>query len=347
MRIARCFPEILYLMREARAFRFFPPTGRAGPAGPQAGPPNFYPRGPCSASTNPSPGRRRHTKNCRRKGGRNCPGAEKLVGCVCTADGLTIRHYGLRLADGTALSGKERYAMIVILTGAGISQESGLGVYRGGKGLWAGVRVEDLLTPEAFAARPEEVHAFHNALRRELLRPEVRPNAAHLALARLERELKEEVLLVTQNVDNLHERAGSVNLVHMHGERLKVRCTLCGDVLPWEEDLSVRDACPSCGRAAGLRPAVVWFREQPLHLDTIEAALQRCRLFVSIGTSGNVYPAAGFVSRARACGAKTLELNLEPSLGAARFHAGRYGRATEIVPVWVEDMIEAACENTV
>lgn len=230
--------------------------------------------------------------------------------------------------------------MIVILTGAGISQESGIATFRDAGGLWENVRVEDVATPRAFAKDPERVLAFYNLRRRHLLSAAVAPHAAHLALARLERELGETVLLVTQNVDDLHERAGSVNLLHMHGELLKARCTHCDAVFRFEGDMSRDDACPKCRRTRTLRPHIVWFEEMPFHMDVIYDALAQCRMFVSIGTSGNVYPAAGFAAEARKNGAHIMELNLEATRGGNIFHEGRYGRAGEIVPAWVDELLE-------
>ena len=203
--------------------------------------------------------------------------------------------------------------MIVVLTGAGISKESGLDTFRDADGLWAKVRIEDVATPGAFARNPRMVHDFYNRRRRELTGGSVQPNAAHLALARLEAEGAEPLLLVTQNVDDLHEQAGSKALLHMHGEMLKARCQSCGAVRPWTTDLGLDDVCPQCGVKGRLRPHVVWFEEIPLYMDEIDKALRKCRIFVSIGTSGDVYPAAGFVRQARAAGAATMELNLEPS----------------------------------
>ena len=229
--------------------------------------------------------------------------------------------------------------MIVILTGAGISQESGIATFRDSGGLWAQERIEDVATPRAFVRDPDLVHAFYNKRRRELLNGNVAPNAAHAALARLEQESGESVLVVTQNIDNLHERAGTKALLHMHGEALKARCVRCAAVVPWEGDLHRADACPSCGRLESMRPHIVWFEEMPLHMDAIEEALGTCRLFVSIGTSGNVYPAAGFARVARAHGAQVLELNLERSHGAEVFHEGRYGPATVVVPEWVNSLL--------
>jgi len=229
--------------------------------------------------------------------------------------------------------------MIVILTGAGISQESGIATFRDQGGLWEKVRIEDVATPRAFKRNPGLVYEFYNARRKELLGPGITPNPAHFALARLEKESAAPVLVVTQNVDDLHERAGTKKLLHMHGELLKSRCAACGDVRQWERDLNAADSCPACGQAGHLRPHIVWFEEMPLHLDEIQDALSRCRTFVSIGTSGNVYPAAGFASLARSCGARVVELNLEPSRGADVFHEGRYGPAGQVVPAWVEEAL--------
>lgn len=229
---------------------------------------------------------------------------------------------------------------IVILTGAGISRESGLSTFRDAGGIWATVKVEEVATPVAFARDPARVHAFYNMRRRNLLaNPAVAPNAAHLALAELERAWPGKFLLVTQNVDNLHERAGSQRLVHMHGEHLRARCTSCARVHDWRDDLAVETLSPCCGRAGSLRPHVVWFGETPFELDRIFAALADCDLFVSIGTSGTVYPAAGFVAEARAAGAHAVELNLEPSHGANSFHETIHGPATEVVPAFVSRLL--------
>jgi len=232
---------------------------------------------------------------------------------------------------------------IVILTGAGISAESGLGTFRDKDGLWTKVRLEDVATPQGFARDPDGCHAFYNARRGGMIAAQ--PNAAHVALARLEAGLAErgagEVLIVTQNIDDLHEKAGSANLIHMHGEMGKARCGHCEHVLPWAGDLSTALACGACGRSGAMRPHVVWFGEMPFDLDRIAEALADCDLFVSIGTSGNVYPAAGFVSDVRRRGlARTLELNLEPSEGFSLFEERLYGPATEIVPAWVEALLE-------
>lgn len=234
----------------------------------------------------------------------------------------------------------DRDASIVILTGAGISKESGLSTFRDADGIWATVRIEDVATPEAFVRDPVRVHAFYNARRRGLLDAKVAPNAAHHALARLEREWPGQVLLVTQNIDDLHERAGSRNLRHMHGEMLKARCAHCDDVHPCNSDLSADLVCAACGRPGGLRPHVVWFGEMPLGMDEIYAALGECDLFVSIGTSGNVYPAAGFVAEARAAGGHTVELNLEPSEGHSMFEERIYGPASKVVPAYVAGLLD-------
>jgi NAD-dependent deacetylase len=229
----------------------------------------------------------------------------------------------------------------VILTGAGISKESGIDTFRDKDGLWTKVNIEDVATPEGFARNPRMVHEFYNRRRRGLLSDNIRPNAAHAALARLEREWAGgEVLLVTQNIDHLHEAGGSRNLVHMHGEMLKARCELCTGVHAWRHDLALETECPRCQSSGGMRPHVVWFGEMPFEMERISEALGRCRLFLSIGTSGNVYPAAGFVQeaifRARA---HTVELNLEPSEGATYFSEQHYGPATEAVPRYVEKLL--------
>lgn len=230
-------------------------------------------------------------------------------------------------------------APIVILTGAGISKESGLHTFRDADGIWATVRIEDVATPEAFARDPVRVHGFYNVRRRGLLDPSIMPNDAHRALARLDRDWPGGVLLITQNIDDLHERAGSRNLRHMHGELLKSRCAACGDLRALRADLSITMACDACGALGTLRPHVVWFGEMPLFMEEIHAALGACGQFVSIGTSGHVYPAAGFVAEARAAGAHTVELNLEPSQGATLFAASEYGPATAIVPAFVDALL--------
>lgn len=233
-----------------------------------------------------------------------------------------------------------KYQRIVVLTGAGISAESGLGTFRDKDGLWTKYDLEEVATPEGFAHNPAFVHEFYNARRVNLC--EAAPNAAHLALAELEQRHPGRVLVVTQNVDDLHERAGSRNVLHMHGELLKIRCENCRQVAAWTADLTLATPCPACGMAGRLRPHVVWFGEMPLHMPKIGLELSVCDLFVSIGTSGNVYPAAGFVADVRRRGrGHTVELNLEPSEGANLFAEARLGPATVVVPAFVRELIEA------
>jgi NAD-dependent deacetylase len=227
---------------------------------------------------------------------------------------------------------------IVILTGAGISRESGLHTFRDPDGIWARHRIEDVATPEAFARNPALVQGFYNARRAQLRDPSLHPNAAHEALAELDARWPGDLLLVTQNVDNLHDRAGSRRLIHMHGEMAKARCLRCGVVSAAEGDLSPETPCPACGTRGGMRPHVVWFGEMPLEMERIGAALESCDLFVSIGTSGAVYPAAGFVQEVRHH-ADTLELNLEPSEGSHLFDEARHGPATQLVPAFVKDLL--------
>lgn len=229
-----------------------------------------------------------------------------------------------------------KFERIVILTGAGISAESGIDTFRDAGGLWERHRIEDVATPEGFARDPDLVLGFYDA-RREALKS-VEPNDAHRALARLEAEFAGDVLLVTQNVDNLHERGGSQGVLHMHGELSSALCTACETRTPWDAPLIERPACPVC-QAPTLRPDVVWFGEMPYRMEHIYEALAACDLFVSIGTSGAVYPAAGFVQEALMNGARTLELNLEPSEGSHFFTESRHGRAGEIVPQWVEEVL--------
>lgn len=266
---------------------------------------------------------------------------------------------------------------IVILTGAGISAESGVPTFRASDGLWCGHRVEAVATPEGFAANPVLVHDFYNQRRAQLR--DVVPNAAHLALARLSAEYDGDVLLVTQNVDDLHDRAhrgvtpkGGFGLIHMHGELLSARCVETGKRCVWSGDLHIDTPSPFAGDApkripksgnrflvsnarpetnaerssaatvSTLRPDIVWFGEMPFEMARINDALSGCGLFISIGTSGNVYPAAGFVEDARRAGAHTVELNLEPSQGHSLFHEAIYGPATEVVPAFVERLLRSA-----
>ena len=228
-----------------------------------------------------------------------------------------------------------RAARLMILTGAGVSAESGLRTFRAADGLWENHRVQEVATPEAFHQDPELVYRFYNERRRSLAT--VQPNAAHLALARLEHEWGGDLLLVTQNVDDLHGRAGSRNLLHMHGELLKGRCLDCRAVRAWPGDMDQTSRCLSCG-GGPMRPHIVWFGEMPLETTRIYQALDRCDLFVAIGTSGHVYPAAGFVE-AVGPGARTLELNLEPSLVASAFQRSLTGRATDLVPTFVNELL--------
>ena len=231
----------------------------------------------------------------------------------------------------------EAGAPIVILTGAGISAESGLGTFRDKDGIWTKYPLEDLATPEGFARNPEFVQDFYNSRRRGLT--EAKPHEGHQALARLERNWPGKVTLVTQNVDDLHERAGSKNILHMHGELRKAQCQDCGAIFPWDKDLNAELDCVACGQRGTLRPNVVWFGEIPYYLEEIEAALMECAIFASIGTSGNVYPAAGFVQAALGLGAHTVELNLEASENAGAFRECHLGPASEVVPAWVEGLL--------
>jgi NAD-dependent deacetylase len=225
---------------------------------------------------------------------------------------------------------------IVILTGAGVSAESGIGTFRDKGGLWEQHKVEDVATPQGFARDPDLVLRFYD-MRREAIQ-KAQPNAAHWALAALDADWRGDLLIVTQNVDDLHERAGARRLIHMHGEHLKALCSSCDIRSPWRATLADRPPCPVCGTNS-LRPDVVWFGEMPYQMDEIEAALSRCDLFVSIGTSGAVYPAAGYVRTARHYGAQTLELNMEPSQGSIYFDESRMGKASDLVPEWVAEVM--------
>jgi NAD-dependent deacetylase len=240
---------------------------------------------------------------------------------------------------------------IVILTGAGISAESGIQTFRAADGLWENHRIEDVATPDAFLRNPELVQEFYNMRRRGLLSPDIKPNAGHLALAKLEEKWPQvnggEVLVITQNIDDLHERAGSKNIIHMHGELLKMFCAHCTPSMrnEWAEkydirgDLDEKTPCPACATTGSLRPDIVWFGEIPYKMDTCAQALEDCDLFLSIGTSGNVYPAAGFAQEAARHGALTAEINLEPSLNAHMFTQGFYGIATQKVPDCVKMLL--------
>ena len=230
---------------------------------------------------------------------------------------------------------------VFVLTGAGVSAESGLGTFRDRGGIWSRFDPMKLATPEAFARDPALIHEFYNLRRRGVVAAE--PNPAHAALARLEDALHQcggRLYLCTQNVDDLHERAGSGAVAHMHGELLKARCLACESVRPWREDLSVETPCPDCGEAGGMRPDIVWFGEMPKALDAIDAALTASDLFVAVGTSGAVYPAAGYVMQAQRLGIRTCELNLEPSDNADLFDEARYGPASEMVPAFVSALCD-------
>lgn len=224
---------------------------------------------------------------------------------------------------------------LVILTGAGISAESGLGTFRSRDGLWAKYDLNEVATPRAFASDPKMVHDFYNLRRKACL--EAAPHAGHKALVRLQREWRGDFHLVTQNVDNLHERAGSENVLHMHGELLRARCHDCGHLWDAPKKMSQKDECPRCFRSA-TRPDVVWFGEEPYHMHEIASLTRQADIFVVIGSSGQVYPAADLADIARDRGAQTYEINLEPTGGP--FHSGLYGKASEVVPLWVERLLD-------
>jgi len=236
----------------------------------------------------------------------------------------------------------EKLSSIVILTGAGISAESGIKTFRASDGLWENHRIEDVASPEGFVRDPDLVQNFYNGRRNQLLSDEITENLAHLALSKLAREFSGEVVLVTQNIDDLHERAGSTNVMHMHGEILKMRCSNTELISECKQDLFTSSQCECCEGVGNLRPHIVWFGEMPFFMDEIYAALSRCDLFVAIGTSGHVYPAAGFVDFASQSGAETLEINLERSNVANQFDQGLYGLASEQVPLWVNSILQNA-----
>ncbi|WP_105901516.1 Sir2 family NAD+-dependent deacetylase [Vibrio gangliei] len=231
------------------------------------------------------------------------------------------------------------YQNIVVLTGAGISAESGIQTFRAQDGLWENHRIEDVATPEGYAYDPELVQDFYNRRRQSLKNPQVKPNAAHQALAELERKLEGKVTIITQNIDNLHERAGSEHIIHMHGELLKIRCPESNQVFECQEDVGVHDLCHCCQIPSPLRPHVVWFGEMPLQMAEIYEVIEDADLFVSIGTSGVVYPAAGFVHDAKMHGAHTIEINLEPSAVESEFAEKRYGKASIEVPKLVKELL--------
>ena len=229
---------------------------------------------------------------------------------------------------------KPPYQSVVVLTGAGISAESGIRTFRAADGLWEEHRIEDVASPEGFARDPALVHHFYNQRRHQLLHENIEPNQAHRSLADFERAFNGSFTLITQNIDDLHERAGSSNLLHMHGELLQMRCAHTETRYPWHTDSSTQSICECCSEKGLLRPDIVWFGEMPFYMDQIYQALEECDLFVAIGTSGNVYPAAGFFEVAHAAGATTVELNLEPSVSGSRFNKQYYGPATDVVPAF-------------
>jgi NAD-dependent deacetylase len=236
------------------------------------------------------------------------------------------------------LAGRD-FRSIVVLTGAGISAESGIQTFRAADGLWENHRVEEVATPEGFAANPSLVQRFYNERRRHLLSGNIKPNPAHFALAQLEKNFGGDFLLVTQNIDNLHERAHSNKLIHMHGELLKMRCVQTGAVYVIESDIASDSTCECCGECGTLRPDIVWFGEMPMQMERVYAALAQCDLFLSIGTSGNVYPAAGFVQEANAAGAATIEINLEPSAVESQFGHHVYGKAGDVLPEFLGELL--------
>lgn len=229
-----------------------------------------------------------------------------------------------------------QYSSIVVLTGAGISAESGIKTFRASDGLWENHRIEDVATPRAFIKDPELVQRFYNTRRNDLLSSKIAPNPAHFALAELEQKFDGEFTLITQNIDNLHERAGSHNILHMHGELLKIRCKKTNQLYDCKESISVIDKCQCCNRPGNLRPHIVWFEEMPLFMDEIYQTVENCDLFLSIGTSGNVYPAAGLVQIANQNGAASIEMNLEESNTANQFQSAIYGKASQILPNWLK-----------
>lgn len=231
------------------------------------------------------------------------------------------------------------YRNVVILTGAGISAESGIETFRTQDGLWENHRIEDVATPEGFERDPDLVQDFYNKRRLGLQNPAIKPNTAHAALGRLEQELQGTVTVITQNIDNLHERGGSNNVIHMHGELLKSRCSESNQVIEEKGEIKTGDLCHCCQIPAQMRPHVVWFGEMPLKMGDIYSSLEQADLFVSIGTSGVVYPAAGFVHDAKMHGAHTIEINLEPSAVESEFEEKRYGKASIEVPKLVDEIL--------
>ncbi len=233
-----------------------------------------------------------------------------------------------------------KFKNIVVLTGAGISAESGIATFRGLSGMWNDHPIEKVATPEGFRADPALVHQFYNQRRAQLQSADIKPNLAHLALAEWEQKGPGTFVIVTQNIDNLHERAGSQNVIHMHGELLKLQCNACHAVLEWTAECTTQTACPACQRAGKLRPYVVWFGEVPRFMDEITDAISRADLFVSIGSSGLVYPAAGFGRLARQSGAHTLEINLEVTGVSGDFLERLTGPAGGVVPKFVAECLQ-------
>ncbi|KEY91341.1 NAD-dependent deacetylase [Candidatus Photodesmus blepharus] len=232
-----------------------------------------------------------------------------------------------------------QYNNVVILTGAGISAESGIRTFRSKDGLWENHRIEDIATKEGFIRNPYLVQEFYNQRRRMLQFDNIQPNLAHKALGRLERELDGKVTIITQNIDNLHERGGSKNVIHMHGELLKASCITSGQVIEHKSDILVDEVCRCCRIPSPIRPHIVWFGETPLRMADIYSALNEVDLFVSIGTSGIVYPAASFVYDAKICGAHTIEINLEKTPIENVFQEKRYGNASTEVDKLVSELL--------
>ena len=237
-------------------------------------------------------------------------------------------------ADNTLTNPK-----IVVLTGAGISAESGLKTFRDNDGLWENHRVEEVATPEAFEQNPSLVYRFYNARRAQLQQDDVQPNAAHQALAKLEQALGDDLMVVTQNVDDLHERGGSKSVYHMHGKLLSARCAISQQSFVWRDSFDHTTKCPCCHRVT-LRPDIVWFGEMPLYMDDIVQALAQADVFIAVGTSGQVYPAANFVAIAAESGARTIEINLEPGQQNHLFDERITGLAGETLPAFVSDFIQ-------
>jgi NAD-dependent deacetylase len=232
-----------------------------------------------------------------------------------------------------------QYKKIVVLTGAGISAESGINTFRDKNGLWEKYRLEDVASLDGYKKNPALVLDFYNKRRSDFCSEDIEPNIAHYALAKLEQEFDGEFLLVTQNIDDLHEQAGSKNVIHMHGELLKARCPNTNQVITWMNDMDLNDLCHCCQYPSNLRPHIVWFGEMPLGLDIIYHHLSQADLFIAIGTSGTVYPAAGFVEEAKSVGAYSIEINLEASEIHSHFDKIQQGKATEVVPRLVSALL--------